>query len=561
MHRLFSLSPLLVLSLAGAIAAGGCTQAQQHLFAADAQAAAPAPAAAQPAAAQLPVAAPVLAQASPGGSGGDAQLAPMPSLAPLVKRLRPVVVNINSKYRPRAQAQAQRNQRKGVMPPGHPQVDPRDDGEGGDDESGDPMERFFRRFGNPNGGMPDRRERSGLGSGFLIGDGLVITNNHVVQIQEGPDGKFRPMDEIKVITDDLAQGGTREFAAKLIGADPKSDIALLRIDDPKGKALPGANLGDSDALEVGDYVVAIGEPFGLQATVTAGIVSAKERVQAGAGQNGAYTDYLQTDASINPGNSGGPLFNLRGEVVGVNSAIISGANTIGFAIPIAVVKQILPQLKKDGKVVRGFLGVQLQPLNQDTAEQLGLKSTQGALVADVVKGGPAAEAGLKAGDVITAVNGKAIADNFMLTREVGTIPPGQSIKLDYIRETRAGSLTAKVKARPEDEENTAPPSSEGEKGGADLLGLVIEPLTPDLARRARVDVATKGVIITDLSPESVAASAGIEPGMVIVEVNRKAVSTPEEYSKAVKNVKPGDVVLLRVRTANAAQFITLRIPK
>jgi serine protease Do len=557
MHRLFSLSPLLALSLA---AASGCTQAQQHLFAADARAAAPTTAAAQEVAAQVPVAAPLLAQAGSGGSGGDAQLAPMPSLAPLVKRLRPVVVNINSKYRPRAQAQ--RSQRRGQMPPGHPQVDPRQgEGDEGEDDSGDPMERFFRRFGNPNGGTPDRRERSGLGSGFLIGDGLVITNNHVVQIQEGPDGKFRPMDEIKVITDDQAPGGTREFSAKLIGADPKSDIALLRIDDPKGKALPGANLGDSDALEVGDYVVAIGEPFGLQATVTAGIISAKERVQAGAGQNGAYTDYLQTDASINPGNSGGPLFNLRGEVVGVNSAIISGANTIGFAIPIAVVKQILPQLKTVGKVVRGFLGVQLQPLSQDTAEQLGLKSTQGALVADVVKGGPAAEAGLKAGDVITAVNGKAIADNFMLTREVGTIPPGQSIRLDYIRETKAGSLSAKVKARPEDEEAAGAPAPEGEKAGADLLGLVIEPLTPDLARRARVDVATKGVIITDLSPESVAASAGIEPGMVIIEVNRKPVTTPEEYSKAVKNVKPGDVVLLRVRTAQAAQFVTLRIPK
>ncbi len=560
MHRLLSLSPLVVLSLAAAV---GCTQGSQHLFAADAQAAAPAQVAAQPAAAQVPVAAPLLAQASPGGSGGDALLAPMPSLAPLVKRLRPVVVNINSKYRPRAQAQ--RSQRRGQMPPGHPQVDPRQgEGDEGEDDSGDPMERFFRRFGNPNnpgGTTPDRRERSGLGSGFLIGDGLVITNNHVVQIQEGPEGKFRPMDEIKVITDDLAEVGAREFSAKLIGADPKSDIALLRIDDPKGKALPGASLGDSDGLEVGDYVVAIGEPFGLQATVTAGIISAKERVQAGAGQNGAYTDYLQTDASINPGNSGGPLFNLRGEVVGVNSAIISGANTIGFAIPIAVVKQILPQLKKDGKVVRGFLGVQLQQLNQDTAEQLGLKSTQGALVADVVKGGPAAEAGLKAGDVITAVNGKAIADNFMLTREVGTVPPGQSIKLDYVRETKAGSLTAKVKARPEDEETASSPAPEGEKGGADLLGLVIEPLTPDLARRARVDPATKGVIITDLSPESVAASAGIEPGMVIIEVNRKPVSTPEEYSKAVKNVKPGDVVLLRVRTAQAAQFVTLRIPK
>src|SRR5438445_5228884 len=238
------------------------------------------------------------------------------------------------------------------------------------------MERFFRYFVQP---MPNDHERRGLGSGFLIGDGLVLTNNHVVEVQdESRPGRYRPMDEIKVITDETAPGGAREFSAKVIGNDPKSDIAVLRIEGKEVEKLKYATLGDSDSIQVGDYVLAIGEPFGLQATVTAGIISAKERTQFG----GPYSDYLQTDASINPGNSVGPLFNMKGEVVGINSAIISGANTIGFAIPIAVVKQILPALREKGKVVRGYLGVQPQAITADMAETLGLKSSRGALLAE-----------------------------------------------------------------------------------------------------------------------------------------------------------------------------------
>ena len=550
MHRVLLAASLAALSLA-------CTRGDRsNLFAADAQASQleGAQAGSQSA---LALPAPQLAQAgaSAGGSGGDVPATPLPSLAPLVKRLRPVVVNINSKYRQR------RGGGRGKLPQGHPQVGPRGNGGNGngedDEEDGsDPMEQLRRRFGQPR---PDQREVGGLGSGFLIGDGLVITNNHVVQIQDGAEGRFRAMDTITVITDDLANGGVHEFTAKLIGADPKSDIALLRMDDPKAKALAGAVLGDSDALEVGDYVVAIGEPFGLQATVTAGIVSAKERSQFG----GPYSDYLQTDASINPGNSGGPLFNLRGEVVGVNSAIISGANTIGFAIPIAVVKQILPQLKEKGKVVRGYLGVQVQALSQDTAQQLGLKNAQGALVADVIGGGPADAAGLKAGDVITHVNGKAVADNNALTREVGAVPPGALVKLDYVRDTKPGSLSVKVKARPEDEEGAggAGAGNDGDAKQGDPLGLVIESLTPDLARRARVEPGTKGVVVTDVAQESVAAGAGIEPGDVIVKLNKTDTATSDDYVKAAKALKPGDVVLLRVRRANSATFLTLRIPK
>src|SRR5437588_2456985 len=359
----------------------------------------------------------------PGTAETVKQAGPLPSLAPIVKQLRPVVVNITSRFKPRRPRVAQRTPR--LSQPENPD---------GEDESNpqDPMERFFRFFGPPGGGMPDDEERHGLGSGFLIGEGLVLTNNHVVEVQdETQPGRYRPMDEIKVITDETAPGGAREFSAKVIGNDPKSDVALLKIDGKDVGSLKYATLGDSDALEVGDYVIAIGEPFGLQATVTSGIISAKERAL---GPGSVYSDYLQTDASINPGNSGGPLFNLRGEVIGINSAIISGANTIGFAIPIAVVKQILPQLRQKGRVVRGFMGVQPQAITADMVDQLGLKSTRGALIAEVVDKSPAKAAGLKAGDVVVALNGRPVNDPNQFQRDVGSIGPGQTAKVDVMRE-------------------------------------------------------------------------------------------------------------------------------
>src|SRR3989440_2543900 len=304
MHRCFPLFSALIAGAFAAVAALPLVSACQRrttdssILAADAQAAAASP---------------------PTTAETVKQVGPMPSLAPLVKQLRPVVVNINSRIKPRQGRVSQR------LPQGHPRVRPpqdEEDGSGDEEDSQDPMERFFRYFGQP---MPNEQERRGLGSGFLIGDGLVLTNNHVVEVQdESRPGRFRPMDEIKVITDETAPGGAREFSAKVIGNDPKTDIALLKIEGKDVDKLKYATLGDSDVAEVGDYVLAIGEPFGLQATVTSGIISAKERTQFG----GPYSDYLQTDASINPGNSGGTLFNLKGAVVGGNAAIISGANTI-----------------------------------------------------------------------------------------------------------------------------------------------------------------------------------------------------------------------------------------
>jgi serine protease Do len=480
------------------------------------------------------------------------QVGPMPSLAPLVKQLRPVVVNINSRVKPRQGRVSQR------FPQGHPRVRPpqeEDDGNSDDEDSQDPMERFFRYFGQP---MPNEQERRGLGSGFLIGDGLVLTNNHVVEVQdEARPGRYRPMDEIKVITDETAPGGAREFSAKVIGNDPKSDIAVLKIEGKDADKLKYATLGDSDAVEVGDYVLAIGEPFGLQATVTSGIISAKERTQFG----GPYSDYLQTDASINPGNSGGPLFNLKGEVVGVNAAIISGANTIGFAIPINVVKQVLPQLKQTGRVVRGFLGVQPQAITADMVDNLGLKSTKGALIADVVKDSPAEHAGIKPGDVVVGLNGKPVNDNSQLTRDVGVIPPGNVVKLDLVREGRPRTVEVKLAERPDEREQTGrtPSRSNGEKEQGDVLGLSVQDVTPQLARRSQLDVSTKGAVVVDVASDSPAADAGLEPGDVVVEVNRRQVNSAADYRTAVKSVKKGDTVLVRVKHGQATQYVPVRV--
>ena len=482
-------------------------------------------------------------------SGADArQIGALPSLAPLVKQLRPVVVNINSRFKPRRPRVAQRGPRNRMQPPDQDQ---------GDDESQDPMERFFRYFG-PQMPQPDEQERHGLGSGFYIGDGLVLTNNHVVEIQdEQHPGRYRPMDEIKVITDETAPGGARELSAKVIGNDPKSDVALLKIDGKDVGMLKAATLGDSDAIEVGDYVVAIGEPFGLQASVTSGIISAKERTQFG----GPYSDYLQTDASINPGNSGGPLFNLRGEVVGINAAIISGANTIGFAIPIAVVKQILPQLREKGKVVRGFLGVQPQAITSDMVDQLGLKSTKGALIADVQKDTPAEKAGLKPGDVVVALNGKPVQDNNQLTRDVGVIPPGQTVRLDVVRDGRQRSFDVRLAPRPDETEAIGRSVGSGgdQKESGDMLGLSVEDLTPQMARRAQVDPGTKGAVVVDVAPDSPGADAGLEAGDVIVEINKQPVASAADYRKAARSLKKGETALVRVKHGQATQYLPIRL--
>ena len=509
--------------LLSALALFGCRRAgEAHLFAADAHAA------------PLP---PVSASAP---EPVERQVGVMPSLSPLVKKLRPVVVNISTTVKPKVARG--RTQRRQPFQRGNPFEGPSDD-----DES--PLERFFRFHGGQNNPGLRMPERHGLGSGFSIGDGLILTNNHVV------DGA----DEIKVTTDSTAPGGYREFTGKVIGRDPQTDIALVKLDGDKGKDLPAAVLGSSDALEVGDYVIAIGEPFGFQATVTAGIVSAKERSL----RTSPFDDFIQTDASINPGNSGGPLFNLRGEVVGVNTAIISGANTIGFAIPIDLVKGELPQLRERGRVTRGYLGVQVQPVSQEIASSFGLKSQDGALVADVVQDAPASKAGLKPGDVITAVNGKAIRDERHLTRTIASISPGTKVRLDVLRDKQSREVELKVGTRPNDEELANRRGPRGEGGGeaeqvTDPLGIAVEDLTPELAARAGIDRDTRGAIVTDVGQESAAVRI-LSPGDVIVEVNRKPVASAADYRHAVRGVKKGETLLLRTRQREGARYLSVHI--
>lgn len=339
----------------------------------------------------------ILGLALPLSAAGVASQGRPDSLADLAARLKPAVVNISTTQIVRFTPQ----------PFGIPFPE------------GSPMEEYFRRFFGP---MPERElKRQSLGSGFIISpDGFILTNNHVV-------GRAT---EIKVILEDK-----REFQARLIGRDPKTDLALIKI-EAEGP-LPAATLGDSDSLRVGDWVVAIGNPFGLGHTVTAGIVSAKGRI-IGAGP---YDDFIQTDASINPGNSGGPLFNLKGEVVGVNTAIVASGQGIGFAIPIKIAKELLPSLKR-GEVTRGYLGVYLADLTPEQAKSVGLKEGRGVLVVRVVRGGPAERANLQPGDIVVRFDGKEVPGTRDLSWLVATTPPGKEVEVEVIR--RGKPLTLRV---------------------------------------------------------------------------------------------------------------------
>jgi serine protease Do len=372
-------------------------------------------------------------------------------------------------------------------------------------------------------------------SGFIIDkEGFILTNNHVVE----------STDEIKV---KLADG--REFKAEIVGRDPKTDLALIRI-EPESD-LPTLSLGDSETAQVGDWVIAIGNPFGLGHTVTAGIVSAKYR-QIGAG---SYDNFIQTDASINPGNSGGPLLNTAGEAIGINTAIFSrsGGNIgIGFAIPINMAKDILPQLK-EGKVVRGWLGVMIQEVTPDLKEKLGLSDADGALVADVTSGGPAEKAGIQRGDVIVGFNGKEIKEMKELPFLVASSPVGSEAKVDIVRNGKPMSVTVTL-GRLTDEEEGAPVETRLE------LGMSLETLTSDKAAAMGLS-GTEGVIVSQVAPGSPAAEAGIRLGDVIVEVDKNPVGNVEDFEAAVAKFNPGDTMLLLVKRRGATLFLTLKIPE
>jgi len=399
-------------------------------------------------------------------------------------------------------------------------------------------EDFFNRF---FGQLPDHDiKQQSLGSGFIVDkEGYILTNNHVV------DGA----DDIRV---SLLDG--RSYDGEVKGRDPKTDIALIRIKPENG--LPVATLGDSDALQVGEWVIAIGNPFGFGHTVTAGVVSAKDRT-IGAGP---YDAFIQTDASINPGNSGGPLFNARGEVVGINTAIISSGQGIGFAIPINIAKNIMEQLREKGSVTRGWLGVQIQALTPELRESLKITGDVGALVAGVVKGDPAHKAGLKAGDVVVEFDGREVRSDRDLVSIVGNTPVGRTVALKVVRDGKTVSLEVKIAKRAEEKDEAAAVDEEdaGEKDtGKARVGLRVQDVTRELAEKLDLDEA-RGALVTEVTDGSPAERAGIQRGDVILEVNRKTVEDAAEFVRLVRKAEPGKTLLLLVRSGGGTRFVTVR---
>jgi serine protease Do len=427
------------------------------------------------------------------------------SLAPLAEALKPSVVNIR----------VTRVQKAGYGIQGLPE--------------GGPFGDFFGRFFGPNGPQTPERKVQGAGSGVIISrDGYILTNNHVV---EGAK-------EVLVTLDD-----GRELEAETVGLDPKTDLAVLKIED--GNDLPGAAMGDSDGLRVGDYVMAIGNPFGLSHTVTSGIVSAKDRV-IGAGP---YDDFIQTDASINPGNSGGPLFNMKGEVVGINTAIVARGQGIGFAIPVNTAKALIPQLVAHGEVTRGYIGVHIQPLTRELAEAMDLTNRKGALVADVLADGPADEAGVERGDVIVSFNGKAVEKSHDLPALVAASPVGETASLKILRNGEPRELKVKVG---ELEAKTAGLQGKDREEGT-RWGLQLQDLTPQIARQLGVD-ADQGAVVADVEPGSPAHRASLRRGDVILEVDREPVASAGEAKRAVEGK---EAVLLLVQRKDVKQFVAM----
>jgi serine protease Do len=399
----------------------------------------------------------------------------------------------------------------------------------------DPFREFFgpfeRFFGNPRRPFKARS----LGSGFVVDPaGFIITNNHVVE----------NADEIVVR---LSTG--KEFKAKVVGRDAKTDIALIEIEGASD--LVPVTLGDSEQIKVGQWVVAIGNPFGLENTVTAGIVSALARHI----NQGPYDSFIQTDAAINPGNSGGPLLNTKGEVVGINTAIYSrgGGNIgIGFAIPISLAKEIVPQLKEKGRVTRGWLGVMIQKVTPDIAESLGLEEAKGALVADVVKDGPAEAAGLKQGDVIVEFAGKPVNESADLPLLVARMAVGTTVSLKAIREKKVESFTVKIAELKEEE------VALGGTGTSEDIGLTVQTLSPDLAENLGLERTMKGVVVTQVEPGGPAGEAGLRRGDVILEVNRTAVKDVGAYRKALKQGGKGKSLLFLVRRGDNTIFLAVK---
>jgi len=408
-----------------------------------------------------------------------------------------------------------------------------------------PMERFFRRFGLPEGTNPDEprgpRNRlvTGQGSGFFItADGYAVTNNHVVD----------KADAVEITTDD-----GKSYTAKVIGTDSRTDIALIKVDG-RGD-FPFVKLADH-APRIGDWVLAVGNPFGLGGTVTAGIVSARGR-DIGAGP---YDDFIQIDAPVNKGNSGGPTFDVDGNVIGVNTAIFSpsgGSVGIAFAIPASTVNSVVAQLRDKGSVTRGWIGVQIQPVTAEIAESIGLKKAEGALVSDPQANGPAAKAGVEAGDVITAVNGVAVKDAKDLARQIGSIAPGTSIKLTLWHKDQEKNVAVSLGEMPNQREArvTTPDTSTPHAGELPKLGLTLAPAGQVAGS------GSEGVVVTKVDPNGIASEHGLQTGDVILEVGGRKVAHPSDVRSALNDAQKDGKrsVLMRVKSGDATKFVALRL--
>jgi Do/DeqQ family serine protease len=446
------------------------------------------------------------------------------SYADVVEKTSPAVVRIEAESKSRRTQDQQQ-----------PQVNPF-----GDDD-------FFRQFPMPRQNPQPRIER-GLGSGVIVSaDGTILTNAHVI------DGA----EKITVFLSD-----NKTFDAKLVGADKPSDLAVLKIE---AQNMPFLNLGNSDTVRIGDIVLAIGNPLGIGQTVTAGIISAKGR-RTGL-SDGSFEDFLQTDAPINRGNSGGALVNLAGELIGINSQILSGGPSggnigIGFSIPSNMAKSVLEQLLRDGRVRRGMLGIGIQNLNEDTAQALGLKDTSGVLVSDVRKGSAAEKAGFKRTDVITAINGEKIEDSNVLRNKVAGTLPGTEIKVTVLRDGSPRELTATLdefempgnKADGESDNSDGTPEKQSDTG---KLGLTLQPLTPQIARQFGIESDAEGMVVTGVDADGAAAEAGIARGDILLEINRQPASSLEAVQSAIQSAA-GKPVLLLVSRRGQTIYLTVK---
>ncbi|HEY5683333.1 MAG TPA: DegQ family serine endoprotease [Sulfuricaulis sp.] len=441
-----------------------------------------------------------------------------PNFVPVVKAVMPAVVNISTT----------RLVKQGGQMPGPFMDDPFFRQFFGDE--------FFHRFQIPR----ERRENS-LGSGVIVDpSGYIVTNNHVVA----------KADEIKVLLNDR-----REFTGKVVGTDPKSDIAVIKIN---AKDLPTVPWGDSDKLEVGEYVLAIGNPFGLNQTVTQGIVSAVGRANVGIAD---YEDFIQTDAAINPGNSGGALVNVHGHLVGINTAIFSrsgGYMGIGFAVPSNMTRVVMDSLIKGGKVVRGWLGVSIQDVTPDLAKQFGLKEARGALVGEVIADSPAAAAGIQSGDVITSFNGKTVDNTSILRNTVAQTPVGRTVKVNLLREKKTVSVEVKITEQPKDIAQADGETVQGDGKNTALAGVEVRNLTPEIARQLRLPPGTSGVIIASVEQGSAAEMAGVQEGDIILEINRQPVRNIGDFKRLSGKLSKKGSTLLLINRQGRKIFIAIQ---